>query len=273
MTAPAPSRIAESVGSRARRDYRVSFVMPAYDEVENIEEAVTRAVQALGKYASEFEVVVVDDGSTDGTGTILDGLARSIPAVRALHHERNLGYGSALRTGFAAAKYDMIFYTDADNQFDVDEIKVFLPLGEQFDIVTGFRVYRYDPIVRCFLSWGFNRLCRLIFRTPVQDVDCAFKLFRRNVFDAFELESRDFFIDAEILAKARTRGFSIHEVGVKHFPRKAGRTTIRGSDIPRTLRELLRIWISIHFRKTKSGHANEDSPGDVPRAGGSGSGG
>lgn len=234
-----------------RAQYNVSFIMPAYNEVENIEEAVARAGEALSRYASLFEIIVVDDGGTDGTGELLDELAKKNPALRPIHHERNQGYGSALKTGFTSAKHDLVFYTDADNQFDVDEIKFFLPLSEKYDLVSGFRIYRYDAVIRCFLSWGFNRLCRAMFGIRVRDIDCAFKLFRREIFDSFTMESKDFFIDAEILAKARARGFSINELGVKHFPRKAGRATVRSSDIPRTLRELLRIWISIHFREKK----------------------
>lgn len=231
------------------QDFRVSFVMPAYNEVENIAEAVEKAVAALRNYTVEYEVIVVNDGSSDGTAELLDSLAKEEPALRPIHHETNKGYGAALKSGFTSARHDLVFYTDADNQFDVDEIKFLLPMSEKYDIVTGFRIYRYDPVIRSILSWGFNKMCRILFGIRVRDVDCAFKLFKRKVFDSFEMESKDFFIDAEILSKARARGFSINEIGVKHFPRRAGRATVRSSDIPRTLKELLHIWISIHTKK------------------------
>ena len=137
-------------------------------------------------------------------------------------------------------------------QFDADEIKFLLPLMDRFDIVAGFRIYRFDPVIRCMLAWGYNRLVRIMFGIRVRDVDCAFKLMKKKIFDVVTLESNDFFIDAELLCKARARGFKICEIGVKHFPRRQGRATVRASNIPRTLRELLRIWFSIHFQKRKT---------------------
>jgi hypothetical protein len=142
----------------------------------------------------------------------------------------------------------LIFYTDSDNQFDVKEIRHLLPLIEDADIVCGFRIYRFDPLTRLVLSWGFNLLVRIIFRIKVRDIDCAFKLFRREVFDKVKIESKKFFVDAEMLAKARYYGFRLAELGVRHYPRTAGSSTVRPSHIISTLKELARIWINIHSK-------------------------
>jgi dolichol-phosphate mannosyltransferase len=167
--------------------------------------------------------------------------------VRLLNHVRNRGYGAALRTGFAAAHYDLVFFTDSDNQFDISELEHFLPLMRQYDIVTGFRVYRYDPVLRSVLSWIYNRMVSVLFRVHVRDVDCAFKLFRKEAIDKIAPRCDNFFASTEILARGRKWNFRIAEKGVRHYPRMAGETTVRASDIPRTLREISRMWRRIYF--------------------------
>jgi glycosyltransferase involved in cell wall biosynthesis len=231
----------------------ISAVLPAFNEEENIETAVGRMVEVLkGLDLESWEVIVVDDGSTDRTGQIADQLAARDPHhIRVFHHNPNLGYAEALKTGFTNARHELIFYTDSDNQFDVRELKHLLPLIEDADIVCGFRIYRYDPLTRLILSWGFNLLVRIIFRINVRDIDCAFKLFRREVFDKVTIESKKFFVDAEVLAKAKYFGFKMVEIGVRHYPRMAGRSTVRPSHIPSTLMELARIWINIHFKSRR----------------------
>ena len=228
----------------------ISAVLPAYNEEENIETATTRMADVLRSLnLRDWEVIVVDDGSVDRTGEIADRLADSDPAhIRVFHHSPNRGYAEALKTGFTSARHQLIFYTDSDNQFDVRELEHLLPLIEQADIVCGFRIYRFDPLTRLVLSWGFNLLVRIIFRIKVRDIDCAFKLFRREVFDKVAIESKKFFVDAEVLAKAKYYGFSMQEIGVRHYPRPAGRSTVRPSHIPATLRELARIWVNIHSK-------------------------
>ena len=181
----------------------ISAVMPAYNEEENIETAVLRMVEVLASLPfREWEVIVVNDGSRDRTGEIIDGLAAKDPQrLRVFHHDPNRGYAEALKTGFTSARYELVFYTDSDNQFDVRELANLLPLIEDADIVCGFRIYRFDPLTRLILSWVFNLLVRVVFRINVRDIDCAFKLFRREVFDKVTIESKKFFVDAEVLAK------------------------------------------------------------------------
>jgi len=228
----------------------ISAVLPAFNEEENIEIAARRMADALKSLSLEdWEVIIVNDGSADRTGEIADRLSSEEPdRIRVFHHSPNRGYAEALKTGFTSARYELIFYTDSDNQFDVREIKHLLPLIEDADIVCGFRIYRFDPLTRLVLSWGFNLLVRIMFRINVRDIDCAFKLFRREVFDRVKIESKKFFVDAEILAKARFFGFRLVEVGVRHYPRIAGRSTVRASHVVSTLNELARIWINIHSK-------------------------
>jgi len=235
--------------SDAGRGKSVSFVYPAFNEEENIAEAVRRAVEAAALVGlDEFEVIVVDDGSADGTWSLLENIARDEPRLRPIRHDQNRGYAAALRTGFTAARFPLVFYSDSDNQFDIREIRYLLPLAERFDIVTGFRIYRFDHLTRLVLSWGFNLLVRILFRIPVRDIDCAFKIFRREIFDKIEIESQRFFVDTEILAKAKALGLTMTEIGVRHYPRIAGQSTVRPIHILYTLRELAKIWGRIYLK-------------------------
>jgi len=228
----------------------ISAVLPAYNEEENIETAARRMARTLDALGlRDWEIIIVDDGSIDNTGGIADRIADEDPArIRVFHHKPNRGYAEALKTGFTNARHDLIFFTDSDLQFDIGEIRSLLPLIETSDIVCGFRIYRFDPLTRLVLSWGFNLLVRIMFRIGVRDIDCAFKLFRREVFDKVKIESKKFFVNAEVLAKARYFGFRLSEIGVRHYPRPAGRSTVRPSHIASTLRELAHIWINIHSR-------------------------
>ena len=226
----------------------LSFVLPAYNEEDNIERAVRAVVEAAeGLELQDYEVVVVNDGSADRTGEILERLERENPRVRPIHHPKNLGYADALRTGFTSARMPYFFYTDSDLQFDVKEVKNLLPAIEDYDIVCGFRIYRYDPLTRLFAAWGYNLLARTIFRLRVRDIDCAFKLFRREVFDVIEIKSKKFFVDTEVLAKARRQGLKMTEVGVRHYPRAGGRSTVRPSHVVSTLKELAKMWAEIYL--------------------------
>jgi len=233
---------------RAVKPKSISFVLPAYNEEDNIEKAVRAVVQAAETIDIEdYEVVVVNDGSADRTAEILERLRVENQHIRPIHHPKNLGYADALRTGFTSAKLPLVFYTDSDLQFDVREVKNLLPAIEDYDIVCGFRIYRYDPLTRLFLAWGYNLVARTVFRLRVRDIDCAFKLFRREVFDVIQIRSKKFFVDTEILAKARHHGFRMTEIGVRHYPRVGGRSTVRASHVVSTLRELIKMWLEIYM--------------------------
>ena len=219
----------------------LSLVMPAYNEVGNIERAV-RAAAAAGAQAGTYEVVVVDDGSRDATRERLAALEAEMGArLRVVRHEKNRGYGAALRSGFAAAEGDLVFYTDSDNQFDLSELASVIPLMSEWDAVLGYRIDRKDARRRLLTSWVFNRLSCAVFDLDVRDINCSFKLFRRDVLRALPLQSDDFFIDTEIVVRLHRAGFRCVERGVTHLPRLAGRSTVRLSDIPRTLRAVARM--------------------------------
>ncbi|MCA9750884.1 MAG: glycosyltransferase family 2 protein [Gemmatimonadetes bacterium] len=228
---------------------RISVVLPAYNEQDNIERQVVSVDDVLREMRfDDYEVVVVDDGSKDRTRAVCEELQSRVPKLRLLVHEVNQGYAKALRTGFTSAAMPLVFYTDADNQFDVHELKNLLAAIDDYDIVCGFRIYRFDPFSRLVLSWGYNLIVRVLFRIRVRDVDCAFKLFRREVFDRIQIESKKFFVDTEILAKASKIGLKMTEIGVRHYPRTAGESTVRPSHVISTLSEIASMWTDIYVR-------------------------
>ncbi|NIA22160.1 MAG: glycosyltransferase [Anaerolineaceae bacterium] len=219
----------------------ISAVLPAHNEQECIVEATEKLRDALAECSEEFEIILVDDGSTDRTPAIVDELAEKYDEVRTIHHRPKAGYGVSLKDGFLAARLPLVFYTDADNQFDPREIPRLLKLIDKHDIVTGYRIDRQDPWTRKFFSWGFKKFIGMVFGVYVRDCDCAFKLYRRKVFKHITMESRMFFIDAEVLAKANLLGYRIGEVGVTHLPRSDGESTVRLSHILSTLGEAWRM--------------------------------
>ncbi len=223
----------------------ISFIMPAYNEEECIEAAVTEAHKAVKEITDTFEIVIVDDGSADRTPELLAGLSAKFPELRIVRHNKNIGYGAALRSGFTAAKMPLVFYTDSDCQFDPREIPALLPFIGDNDIVAGYRIRRKDNLLRFLVSRSYNLMIRTLFGVRVRDINCAFKMFRREVFDVLKIESDQFFVTAEIFAKARRLGLSVREVGVNHFPRRAGRPTVHPADIPRTLKEILQVRSSV----------------------------
>jgi glycosyltransferase involved in cell wall biosynthesis len=230
------------------RGYSLSVILPAFNEAANVALLLERALATLPGISDDFEVILVDDGSTDATAAAAQPYVDAEhPRVRLVRHVRNVGYGAAIRTGFAHAGKDLVFYTDADNQFDLSELEYFVPLIEHHDVVIGFRVYRYDSVLRCIVSWCYNRLVGVLFRVRVRDVDCSYKLFRREAVDKLEIECEHFFVDTELVAKARKWNFRIAEKGVRHYPRTAGETKVQPSDVNRTLREIARIWRRIYL--------------------------
>lgn len=225
---------------------RLSLFYPLYNEEGNIEEAARRALAILPRYAEAFEVILVDDGSRDATGAIADRLAAGDSRIRAVHHPGNRGYGGALRSGLAAARYEWIFYTDGDNQFDLDELRLLLPLRHDHEVVSAYRIRRSDRLHRRVNEAIFNTVIRILFGLRLRDVDCAFKLYRASIFEGMELGSEGAMIDVEILARAVRRGARIAQVGVHHYPRTVGQST--GGNlrvIARAIRELFRLRASL----------------------------
>lgn len=228
----------------------ISVVLPAFNEEDNVDSCMKSVIASLEEIGFErFEIIFVNDGSIDNTGPKADEWASRNKRIKVIHHPSNLGYAMALKSGFDAACEALVFYTDSDNQFDLKELGLLLEHIDTNDIVTGFRVYRFDPLTRLVLSWCFNLLVRIVFRINAKDIDCAFKLFRKKVLESINIESKQFFVDAEVLAKASFLGYRIKEIPVRHYPRPAGRSTIRPTHVPYTLWELARMWINIYVRR------------------------
>ena len=221
----------------------ISVVLPAFNEEENIKEAVTDATDYLKGIKDSWEIIVVNDGSKDKTEEIVGKIIRSNKKVRLITHPVNLGYGRSLSDGFLASKYEYIFFTDSDRQFDIKALDVMWPLAKTgvVELVIGYRKNRKDPFLRKFLSRCYNILADWLFDLDVKDIDCAFKIFNKKIFEKIDIESNRFFVNTEILAKARYFKYKIVEVGVPHFPRKAGKSTVSLKYIPLTIKELIRI--------------------------------
>jgi glycosyltransferase involved in cell wall biosynthesis len=202
---------------------RLCLVFPVFDEEANVGPLLERALQLAPRLAASFEIVVVDDGSRDGSAAVVEAHRRADPRVRLLRHPTHVGYGAALRSGLRAARGELVFFTDADLQFDLAELATLLAHTDSFDIVVGYRAPRRDPWGRRLLAWGWGTLVRVLFDLRVRDIDCAFKLFRRSVVDALAIESIGAFVSTELLLRARRAGFRIREVPVTHHPRAAGR--------------------------------------------------
>jgi glycosyltransferase involved in cell wall biosynthesis len=224
----------------------ISVVLPAFNEEAVIGATVSAVVDFLQTITPDYEVIVVNDGSRDGTREVVDRISQANPLVRCVSHERNRGYGAALGTGFAAATRQLVFLTDGDKQFDIRELVHFLPLMSEADMVIGYRDPRRDPPKRLFFGWGWNALVNLLFGYTARDVDCAFKLFRRSVLDRVRVRATGATFSAELLIKARRLGYRIVEHRASHYPRPAGQPTGARLDvIARAFREL--IWLRLHL--------------------------
>ncbi|HEX4203052.1 MAG TPA: glycosyltransferase family 2 protein [Ktedonobacteraceae bacterium] len=221
--------------------YSLSIILPAHNEEVAIADTVCSVSEAALGWTRDFEIIVVDDGSTDRTRAIVEALARKDPHVRLLHHEENQGYGAALASGFAAitSDKDLVFFMDADGQFDIHDLERFFPLIEQYDAVLGYRIKRQDTWMRKLNAWGWKLLVDLIFRLHVRDIDCAFKLYRSQFFHEQCLETRGAMINTEILYKWKRAGYTYTQVGVKHLPRHGGHPTgAKPAVIARAFKEL-----------------------------------
>ncbi|TFG45762.1 MAG: glycosyltransferase family 2 protein [Candidatus Brocadiia bacterium] len=220
----------------------ISVFFPCYNEQANVGRTVEKALDVLGKLKADFEVIIVDDGSSDNTGREADEIAGRDGRVKVVRHQRNLGYGAALQSGFKAATKELVFYTDGDGQFDINEMPPLLALMERYDIVSCYRLNRRDSLIRKINGWCWTRLVCLMFGLKIRDIDCAFKLYKREIFDKIELSSTGALIDAEILARAARKGYRITQKGVHHYPRTSGAQS--GANlrvILRAFKELLKL--------------------------------
>lgn len=228
----------------------ISAVLPAFNEAANLERTVAGLAPVLSRLSARWEIVVVDDGSTDATAEVAARLAAAQWGLRLLRHPRNLGYGAALRTGFAAARHEWILLFDADGQFLPGEAERLVAAADGADLVAGVRAHRADPWHRRAYAWVWRALCRLVLGVRVQDINCGFKVLRTALIPSLDLRAGGALIGAELLAKASRAGARIVEVPVTHVPRSHGQQT--GGSLAVLLRaywELLRLgWQIRRFR-------------------------
>jgi glycosyltransferase involved in cell wall biosynthesis len=229
----------------------LTVFFPAYNDSGTIASLVITALQSARKLTPNFEVIVVNDGSADKTAEILDELARTYPEVRVVHHERNRGYGGALRTGFATATRDLVFYTDGDAQYDPAEMELlWRRLDDSVDVVNGYKISRSDPMHRIVIGRVYHHTVKLLFGLRVRDVDCDFRLIRRAVFDKVRLEKDSGVICLEMMKKITDAGFHIAEVPVHHYHRAYGRSQFFNfRRLFRTGVDVMKLWYALVVKR------------------------
>jgi len=229
----------------------LTIFFPAYNDSGTIASMVIRSVRAAGELTSDFEIIVVDDGSGDGTAEIADELARTYPQVRAVHHPTNRDYGAALRTGFRSATKELVFYTDGDAQYDPTElVALWTAMAPGVDLVNGYKISRSDPLHRVVIGRAYHHLVRLLFGLELRDVDCDFRLLRRSIFERIDLRKTSGVVCVEMMKKIQDAGFRIVEVPVHHYHRAFGKSQFFNyRRLFRTGRDLLFLWYALVIRR------------------------
>lgn len=236
-----------------QRPVGLTIFFPAYNDSGTIASLVIAAVQTASRLTPDFEVLVINDGSTDATAEIIDELSRIYPQVRAIHHEKNRGYGGALRTGFASATKDWIFYTDGDAQYDPREMtRLWETMSESVDLVNGYKISRSDPLHRIIIGRLYHHTVKWLFGLTVRDVDCDFRLMRRRMFDRVTLEKSSGVICLEMMKKITDAGFSIVEVPVHHYHRAYGKSQFFNfGRLVRTAADVFKLWRELVLRRRR----------------------
>ena len=229
----------------------LTVFFPACNDGGTIGSQVITALQLLPRITDDYEVLVVNDGSRDHTADVLAELSRRYPQVRVVHHARNRGYGAALRSGFAAAQKDWVFYTDGDAQYDpYDLVRLLAVWNDDVDVVTGYKIVRHDPLYRVGLGWLYRRVAGAMFDLRVRDVDCDFRLIRRCVLDALALESDTGTICVEMMTKLQQAGYRVVEVPVPHYCRTYGTSQFfRPHHLWQIAGQLVRLWWKLVARR------------------------
>lgn len=227
----------------------ISAFFPAYNDGGTIPSMVLTALLTLRSLTDDYEVIVVNDGSTDYTAEVLEEMAGRYPELRVIHHEQNKGYGGALRTGFRSATKDLVFYTDGDAQYDPHELAdLYQAWSDQVDLVNGYKISRSDPLHRTIIGRAYHWTVKLAFGLQVRDVDCDFRLMRRSIFDKVHLESTSGVICVELMKKVQDAGFRISEVPVHHYHRAYGRSQFFNfRRIWRTGKQLWALWWELRW--------------------------
>ncbi|HXW07255.1 MAG TPA: glycosyltransferase family 2 protein [Vicinamibacterales bacterium] len=234
----------------AARPPGLSVFFPAYNDSGTIASLVITALQAARQLTPDFEIIVVNDGSADATGEIADELARTYPQVRVIHHARNRGYGGALRSGFAAATRELVFYTDGDAQYDPAEMELlWRAFDADVDVANGFKISRSDPLHRIVIGRIYHHTVKLLFGLRVRDVDCDFRMLRRSILDRVRLEKDSGVICLEMMKKIQDAGFRLVEVPVHHYHRTYGRSQFFNfRRLARTAVDVMKLWVALVVR-------------------------
>jgi glycosyltransferase involved in cell wall biosynthesis len=229
----------------------LSVFFPAYNDSGTIASMVIRAVQAASELTSDFEVIVVNDGSADATPEIVDELARTYSHVRVVHHTTNRGYGGALQTGFRSATKEFIFYTDGDAQYDPAELAVlWQQMSDGVDLVNGYKISRSDPLHRIVIGRVYHHIVTVLFGLSMRDVDCDFRLMRRTIFEKINLEKTSGVICLEMMKKIHDGGFRLVEVPVHHYHRAFGKSQFFNFPrIAKTGVDVMRLWFELVVRR------------------------
>lgn len=229
----------------------LTIFFPAYHDMGSIGFMVESAIPIAKELAKSYEIILIDDGSMDGTGEVCDKLAEKHSSVKVIHHKQNMGYGAVLRDGFAHASKEFVFYTDGDAQYHMDDLRNFAPLIADCDVVNGYKKLRSDPIHRIILGELYNVFCRLAFSLKIRDVDCDFRLFRTKVFKDIQLEANTGFVCVEMMKKVQDAGFRIREVPVNHYHRQSGTSLFfRPLRLAVILLGLVPWWVKLVVLKT-----------------------
>jgi glycosyltransferase involved in cell wall biosynthesis len=229
----------------------LTIFFPAYNDAGTIASLAIVAHMTARRLTEDYEVIVVDDGSPDHTGELLDEMATQFPWLQVVHHEKNQGYGGALRTGFATASKDLVFYTDGDAQYDPREMaRLWEAFGTDVDFVNGYKIGRSDPLHRIVIGRAYHWFVRAAFGLRLRDVDCDFRLMRRDVFEKVALTRSSGVICVELMKKVQDHGFRIAQVPVHHYHRSYGKSQFFNFPrVARTLLDLARLWVDLVVRK------------------------
>jgi glycosyltransferase involved in cell wall biosynthesis len=226
----------------------LSVFFPAYNDAPSLPGLIGKTFATLREHVADYEVIVINDGSYDNTGDVLEELRlKYAPHMRVITHEQNRGYGGALRSGFAAAKKDFIFYTDGDGQYDVSELPRLLKLvTPSVGLVNGYKLERHDPAHRVWIGNVYNFCARLLFRIRIRDIDCDYRLIRGSLLEKIHLTSTSGTICVELVRKLEISGCGVEEIGVHHYERAYGRSQFfRVRSLAKTFLELLRLWVRV----------------------------
>ena len=225
----------------------LSIFFPAYNDSGTIASLVITALRTARTLTPDHEVIVVNDGSKDGTADILEELAGLYPQIRVIHHESNRGYGGALRTGFATATRELVFYTDGDAQYDPAEMAaLWRRFDDTVDLVNGYKISRSDPLHRIIIGRVYHHTVKLLFGLTVRDVDCDFRMMRRSIFEKVHLEKNSGVICLEMMKKITDAGFRIAEVPVHHYHRAYGKSQFFNfGRLYRTAIDVMKLWYAL----------------------------